>query len=56
MPAVLVELGFLSNPKDEKLLISKSGQLKLANHIFEGFKNYKSKYDNVDKISGTDLI
>ena len=49
MPAVLVELGFLSNPKDEKLLISKSGQLKLANHIFEGFKNYKNKYDNVDE-------
>ena len=54
MPAVLVELGFLSNPKDEKLLISKIGQLKLANHIFEGFKNYKGKYDNVDK-SLTDL-
>jgi N-acetylmuramoyl-L-alanine amidase len=49
MPAVLLELGFLSNPKDEKLLISKSGQLKLANHIFEGFRNYKSKYDGVDK-------
>jgi N-acetylmuramoyl-L-alanine amidase len=44
-----LELGFLSNPKDEKLLISKSGQLKLANHIFEGFKNYKNKYDNVDE-------
>ena len=49
MPAVLVELGFLSNPRDEKLLISKSGQLKLANHLFEGFKNYKNKYDNVDE-------
>jgi N-acetylmuramoyl-L-alanine amidase len=49
MPAVLVELGFLSNPIDEKLLISESGQLKLANHLFEGFKNYKTKYDNVDK-------
>ena len=49
MPAVLLELGFLSNPKDEKLLVSKSGQIKLANHIFEGFKNYKNKYDNVDQ-------
>ena len=49
MPAVLVELGFLSNPRDEKLLISKSGQIKLANHLFEGFKNYKKKYDNVDE-------
>jgi N-acetylmuramoyl-L-alanine amidase len=49
MPAVLLELGFLSNSKDEKLLISESGQLKLAKHIFEGFKNYKNKYDEVDK-------
>ncbi|MAW84401.1 MAG: hypothetical protein CL832_08415 [Crocinitomicaceae bacterium] len=49
MPAVLVELGFLSNPKDERLLISKIGQIKLANHLFEGFKNYKNKYDNVDE-------
>ncbi|MAJ06802.1 MAG: hypothetical protein CL827_08105 [Crocinitomicaceae bacterium] len=49
MPAVLVELGFLSNPKDERLLISKNGQTKLANHLFEGFKNYKNKYDNVDE-------
>lgn len=49
MPAVLLELGFLSNSKDEKLLISESGQLKLAKHIFEGFKNYKDKYDEVDK-------
>lgn len=49
MPAVLVELGFLSNPRDEKLLISKSGQIKLANHLFDGFKNYKNKYDNVDE-------
>jgi N-acetylmuramoyl-L-alanine amidase len=49
MPAVLLELGFLSNPKDEKLLISESGQLKLAKHVFEGFKNYKNKYDGVDK-------
>ena len=23
--------------------------LKLANHLFEGFKNYKNKYDNVDE-------
>ncbi|MFL2585767.1 MAG: N-acetylmuramoyl-L-alanine amidase [Parvicellaceae bacterium] len=56
MPAVLLELGFLSNVKDEKLLISQSGQLKLAKHIFEGFKSYKGKYDGVDKSLDVDKL
>ena len=49
MPAVLVELGFLSNLNEEKMLTSKEGQLKLANHLFESFKQYKSHYDAVDE-------
>ena len=49
MPAVLLELGFLSNAKDEKLLTTESGQIKLAEHIFQGLKRYKEKYDGVDK-------
>ena len=49
MPAVLIELGFLSHPQEELFLASKKGQEKLANHIFEGFKHYKSKYDGVDE-------
>ena len=49
MPNVLIELGFLSHPQEELFLASKKGQEKLANHIFEGFKHYKSKYDGVDE-------
>jgi N-acetylmuramoyl-L-alanine amidase len=49
MPAVLLELGFLSNAKDEKLLTTESGQIKLAEHIFQGLKRYKEKYDGVDQ-------
>jgi N-acetylmuramoyl-L-alanine amidase len=49
MPAVLVELGFLSNLNEEKMLTSKEGQLKLAKHLFESFKQYKSHYDAVDE-------
>ena len=49
MPAVLIELGFLSNAREEALLSSDAGQNKLAKHIFEGFKNYKNKYDGVDE-------
>ncbi len=62
MPAVLLELGFLSNAKDEKLLTTESGQIKLAEHIFQGLKRYKEKYDGVDEslksteISTTEII
>ena len=57
MPAVLLELGFLSNAKDEKLLTSESGQKKLAQHVFEGFKRYKERYDGVDKsLKSTELL
>lgn len=49
MPAVLVELGFLSHPTEEKMLTSKEGQLKLAKHLYDGFKKYKSHYDAVDE-------
>jgi N-acetylmuramoyl-L-alanine amidase len=43
IPSVLVELGFISNPTEEKLLRSKSYQIKLANSLFTGVKNY---FDN----------
>jgi N-acetylmuramoyl-L-alanine amidase len=47
MPAVLVELGFLSNREEEKLLSSNAFQEKLANALFEGIKNFKIKYDKM---------
>lgn len=40
MPAVLIELGFISHPQDVKMLEEKSVQLKLAEGIAEGIKNY----------------
>jgi N-acetylmuramoyl-L-alanine amidase len=45
MPAVLIELGFMSNIEEEKKLTSESYQNKLTNSIFEGIKNFKYKYD-----------
>jgi len=47
MPAVLIELGFLSNRKEEKKLVTASYQETLANAIYEGIKNFKLKYDNL---------
>ena len=44
MPSILVELGFISNSKDEKLISSKEGQKKLAKGIFNGFAEYYELY------------
>ena len=56
MPAVLVELGFLSNPTEEKMLASSEGQLKLAKHLFDGFKAYKAHYDAVDQSISSGVV
>lgn len=44
MPSILVELGFISNSKDEALIASKEGQEKLAKGIFNGFAEYYELY------------
>jgi len=41
MPSVLVELGFLTNKKEEDFLNSKNGQLKTAQAIVSAIKKYK---------------
>ncbi|MFY9402486.1 MAG: N-acetylmuramoyl-L-alanine amidase [Candidatus Omnitrophota bacterium] len=43
MPAVLVEVGFLSNAKEEQLLRDPSYRKKLSQSIFEGALNYACK-------------
>lgn len=43
MPSVLVELGFISNPEEEKYLNSASGQEEAANCIFKAIKRYKDE-------------
>lgn len=41
MPGVLIETGFLSNPKDEKFLLSDKGQESISFSIYRAFKDYK---------------
>lgn len=51
MPAVLLELAFISNPTEYKYLSSESGQEEIAERLFQAFKSYKIQYDrslNVD--------
>jgi N-acetylmuramoyl-L-alanine amidase len=47
MPAVLVEMGFLTNPDEEKELISGNHQKKLARSIADEIENFKAKYDQM---------
>ena len=51
MPAVLLELAFISNPTEYKYLSSKDGQEAIAERLFQAFRAYKTQYDmslNID--------
>lgn len=43
MPSILIELGFINNPKEASYLVSQDGQKKLAQTIYKAFKEYKLK-------------
>ena len=45
MPSVLLELGFISNPSDLKVLNSSSGREEIATRLFNAFASFKKKYD-----------
>lgn len=47
MPAVLVEMGFVSNSVEETFLINQQYQERLARTIFEGIKSFKYRYDRI---------
>lgn len=50
MPSVLIETGFLTNPKEERFLGHDKGQTHMAASIFRAFRKWK---DNVEGISNT---
>ncbi|MEH7381376.1 cell wall-binding repeat-containing protein [Bacillus sp. JJ1533] len=49
MPSILVELGYMTNRQEEKLIKSSSNQQKMANAIAQGVKNYFKVFDVYDK-------
>jgi N-acetylmuramoyl-L-alanine amidase len=49
MPGVLVELGFISNPNEEKFLKSEDGQAFMASAIYRAFKAYKLEFELENK-------
>lgn len=47
MPSILVEMGFISNPEEEQMLVNEEYQERLARTIFEGIKRFKFRYDRI---------
>ncbi len=45
MPAILVELGYLSHPREAKFLQSERGQTLLASAIFRAVRTFKAEYE-----------
>ena len=45
MPSILIELGFISNETDSRLLGNKYNHITFAKRIFTAFEQYKSQYE-----------
>lgn len=48
MPSILVEVGYLSNPTEEKYLNDDLGQTYIASGIFRAFRDYKNEIENAN--------
>lgn len=46
MPSALLEVAFVSNPREEKLLRQKKFRKKVAQAIYAGLKRFKKKYES----------
>ena len=51
MPGVLIETGFISNPEEEKFLMTAYGQDLIASGIYRAFKQYKSRIEENSKFT-----
>lgn len=49
MPSVLTEIGYLTNPEEEKFLGSEKGQTYIAACLFRAFRKYKDEQEGVKK-------
>jgi N-acetylmuramoyl-L-alanine amidase len=49
MPAILIEAGFISNPREEEFLLSQPGQQSIATAIFRAFSEHKKQHDALAK-------
>ncbi len=51
MPGVLIETGFISNPEEEKFLMTEYGQDLIASAIYRAFKRYKQRIEENSKFT-----
>jgi N-acetylmuramoyl-L-alanine amidase len=51
MPSILIELGFLSNHKEEDYLQSKEAQEELSSAVYRAFIDYQSKLFNIQPLN-----
>jgi N-acetylmuramoyl-L-alanine amidase len=56
MPGVLVETGFISNPHEEKFLMTDHGQDLIASAIYRAFKQYKHRIEENSKFTQEPVI
>lgn len=50
MPAVLVEVGFITNANDLKALRSQEGREKIADNLLKAFRSFKTRYDGASTV------
>jgi N-acetylmuramoyl-L-alanine amidase len=48
MPSILIELGFLTNAKEEQYLLNESNQELMASAIYRAIKEYKEELESVN--------
>ncbi len=51
MPSILIETGFISNAKEEKMLASDEGQTYIASAIFRAVKDYKKSVEKSPSVA-----
>ena len=54
MPSVLVEIGFICHPEEEKFMSSAAGKEAIASSIFQAFCSYKSKIEDRSSFRSND--
>jgi N-acetylmuramoyl-L-alanine amidase len=55
MPSVLTEIGYLTNPQEEKFLGSEKGQTYIAACLFRAFRKYKDEQEGIKKTYNDDI-